>query len=187
MEENIIEKVREFVEEEHGRPSAKYGREIYEFHILPMVNCSLELAEKGGGDLEIVELSVLLHDIGSVIHGRENHHITGAEIAERKLRELGYSEDKIKKVKSCILSHRGSQPINGESLEAKIISDADAISCFDNLSGSFKATLVYEGLTQGEAKVSVREKLQRKWSKLYLEESKKRVKPKYEAVMLLLK
>jgi hypothetical protein len=46
---------------------------------------------------------------------------------------------------------------------------------------------IYENKTQGEAKDSVRQKLERKWKKLHFENSKKIIKPKYEAAMLLLK
>ena len=187
MEHNTIEKIRRFVEEESRKPTAKYGYEPYEFHLIPMRNYAVGLARELRADLEIVEIAAWLHDIGSIIYGRENHHITGAEIAEKKLRELSYSSDKIEKVKQCILSHRGSNNLNGESLEAKIISDADALSNFDNIPGIFKAAFMYEGLDQREAKISAREKLQRKWDKLYFEKSRKLIKLKHEAAKLLLK
>ncbi|MEK6913229.1 MAG: HD domain-containing protein [Nanoarchaeota archaeon] len=185
--EKLIEEVRKFVEEESKKPTAKYGYEPYSFHLIPVKNYAVKLAEKLNADIEIIEISALLHDIGSIIHGRENHHITGAEIAEKKLKELMYSEEKIEKVKKCILNHRGSVNNLRLSVEEQIISDADAISNFDNLSGLFKAAFVYEGLNQGEAKISIRKKLQRKYEQLFLEQSKTIIKPKYEAVMLLLK
>jgi len=122
-----------------------------------------------------------------LINGRENHHITGAEIAGKKLKELNYPQEKIELVKKCILSHRGSQESDRETIEEKIIADADAMSNFDNIAGIFKAAFVYEKLEQGEAIKSVRRKLQNKWNKLHFEDSKNIIKPKYEAVMLLLK
>ncbi|MCK4647344.1 HD domain-containing protein [Candidatus Pacearchaeota archaeon] len=186
MENNIVEKIRRFVEEESKKPTAKYGYEPYEFHLIPVRTYAVNLAKRLGADIEIVELTAWLHDIGSIIYGREYHHITGAEIAEKKLKELGYPESKIEKIKQSILSHRGSNDINSKSLEAQIISDADVISNFDNLPGIFKAAFVYEKLTQGEAKESVREKLKRKWNKLYFKEPKELIKLKYEAAMLLL-
>jgi len=182
----IIEEVRKFVEEESKKPNAKYGYEPYEFHLVPMRNYAVRLAEKLGADIEIVEIAAWLHDIGSIVSGRENHHITGAEIAERRLKEFSYPLEKIERVKSCILNHRGSVNNHRSSLEEQIISDADTISNFDNISGLFKAAFVYEGLSQGGAKISVREKLQRKWNQLCLEESKIIIKSKYEAAMLLL-
>lgn len=184
--ENITEEIRKFVEEESRKPTAKYGYEPYEFHLIPMRNYAVKLAEKLNADIEIVEIAAWLHDVGSIVYGRENHHITGAEIAEKELKKRNYPHDKIKKIKQCILCHRGSNNLNGNSLEEKIISDSDAISNFDNVSGIFKAAFVYEKLNQGEAKKSVREKLQRKWNKLYFGESRELIKLKYDAAMLLL-
>ncbi len=185
IKRKIIEQIRKFVEEESKKPTACYGYEPYEFHLVPMHNYAKRLAEKLGADVEIVELAAWLHDIGSIVYGRENHHITGAEIVEKKLRELGYSTEKINRVKACVLNHRSS--VNHcRTIEEKIISDADAISNFDNIPGIFKAAFVYENQTQGQARKSVREKLERKWRKIYLDESRDLIKPKYDAIMLLL-
>lgn len=186
-EQNIIERVRRFVERECKKPTSNYGYEPYIFHFVPMRNYAVALAEKLDADLEIVELAAWLHDIGSIINGRRDHHITGADIAVKKLRDFGYPKKRIERVEYCILNHRGSQNMIPKTLEAKIISDADTIDQFNNISGIFKAALVYEKLDQGQARKSVREKLQRKWKKLYLEESKRIVKPKYKAAMILLK
>ena len=183
---NIVEEVRRFVEEESRKPTAKYGYEPYEFHLIPMRNYAVELAKRLGADVEIVDIAAWLHDIGSIINGRENHHITGADIAERKLKELMYPEERIGRVKACILNHRGSINNSRISLEEQIISDADTISNFDNIEGLFRAAFVHERLTQGEARSSVREKLKRKFSQICLSESKELIKSKYEAVILLL-
>ncbi|MCK4919385.1 MAG: hypothetical protein KAS01_03275, partial [Candidatus Pacebacteria bacterium] len=75
-EENIVEQVRQFVEDECKKPTSKYGSEPYLFHFVPVHKYAKVLAEKLGVDSEIVELSAWLHDIGSIIDGRENHHIT---------------------------------------------------------------------------------------------------------------
>ena len=183
--ENIIDQIRKFVEKECKKPSSRYGYEPYEFHFLPVRNYAVKLAKKLNADVEIVELAAWLHDIGSIIFGRENHHVTGTEIAEKKLREMNYPENKIAQVKQCILNHRGSVNNRRETTEEKIIVEADVLANFDNISGIFKAAF-YEGLTQGEATISVREKLQRKFEQLCLSESKKLIKSKYEAAMLLL-
>ncbi len=183
---NFVERVRIFVEEESKKPTAKYGYEPYEFHLIPMRNYAIKLAQKLNADIEIVEIAAWLHDIGSIINGRKDHHLIGAEIAENKLKELDYPLEKIERVKSCILNHRGSVNNHRATLEEQIISDADTISNFDNISGLFKAAFIYEGLNQKEGMISVREKLQRKWNQLCLEESKNLIKSKYEAVMLLL-
>jgi len=186
MNNNIVEEARKFVEEETRKPESKYPT-AYDFHFVSMHDTAKRLAETLNADIEIVELAAWLHDIGSVMIGRENHHITGAEIAEKKLRELNYPEEKIQKVKKCILNHRGSIKNKAESKEEQIIADADAIDAFNNVSKQFLVTLVHEKLSLEEAKASIINKLNNKYDQLSLEESKILIKPKYEAAMLLLK
>src|SRR3989338_1011174 len=91
----LIEKVKVFVKEECNKESNKFGYEIYGAHFVPMVENAKKLAEKLNAEVEVVVIAAWLHDIGSIIYGRENHHITGAKIAEEKLRELKYPEEKI--------------------------------------------------------------------------------------------
>ena len=184
---DIVSEIKNFVEEESSKPESKYGYEPFVFHFIPVVKYAQELAEELGADKEIVTLAAWLHDIGSVMHGREDHHLAGAKIAEEKLRELNYPEERIEMVKKCILNHRGSQENNPQTIEEKIISDADALSNFDNIPGIFKAAFVYENLTQEEAKEAVRKKLDNKWNKLYFNNSKDIIRPRYEAAMILFK
>ncbi len=182
----IVDQVREFVESECKKPTSHYGYEPFLFHFTPMVRYATQLTDSLGGDREIVLLAVWLHDIGSIVYGRTDHHITGAAIAKQKLHELHYPEKKITLVTKCILNHRGSQKNERHTIEEQIVAEADTLSAFDNVSGIFKAAFIYENLTQGEAQISVRQKLERKWKKLHFEQSKKLIKPRYDAAMLLL-
>ena len=184
---NIVDKIKGFVEEECRKPTSKYGFEPFEYHFVPVVKYALNLAKELGGDREIIALAGWLHDIGSIIDGRGEHHISGARIADKKLSELDYPQKKIDLVKKCILNHRGSVDNKRLSLEEQIIAEADAMSAFDNLAGIFKAAYVYESQTQGEAKISTRKKMKNKFKQLHFEKSKEIIRPKYEAAMLLLK
>jgi uncharacterized protein len=184
---DTIKKVRKFVKAELKKPTSKYGYAPFKFHIELMVSIAKKLAKKYKADAEVVEISAWLHDIGSCIYGRSDHHITGAKIAEKKLKELNYPETKIKLIKKCIQNHRGSVNNKRRTLEEQIIAEADAISNFENIMGPMAAALVYEKLEQDVAKKSIREKLIRKWKQLKFPESKKIAGPKYKAAMLLLK
>ncbi len=182
---DVVQEIRDFVMNECKKPTSRYGYEPFEFHFAPMVKYAEELSNELGGNKEIILIAAWLHDIGSIIHGRENHHVTSSEIAETKLREFGYPAEKIKLVKKCILNHRGSQQNKRESIEEQIIAEADVMSTFDNIPGLFKAEFIYEHKTQGEAKESVRKKLENKWNQLHFENSKRMLKPRFEAAMLL--
>lgn len=183
---NIIKEVRKFVESECKKPNSHYGYDPFLYHFIPVVEYSEKLADKLGADKEIVIIAAWLHDIGSIVYGRKNHHLTGAKIAEEKLSELGYPPKKIEKVKDCMISHRGSQQILPKSLEAKILIEADTLSAFNDITGLFQCAFYYEKLPRKEAKDSVKRKLENKWKQLNLDESREIIKSKYEAVMLLL-
>jgi len=185
---NFVEEIKKFVKEECEKSNANY-KTAYELHFVPAHKIACELADEFDADKEIIEIAVWLHDIGSIIYGRENHHITGAEVAEKKLKELNYPEDKIEKVKECILNHRGSKENENKriSIEAKIIAEADILDSFDNIAKQFLVTLVYEKKPLEEAKKSVVNKLKNKWSQIEFESSRQKVKNKFEAAMLLFK
>ncbi len=183
---DIVTTIKNYVENECKKPSSKYGYEPFPFHFVPMVNYAEKLSDELWGDKEVILIAAWLHDIWSIIHGREGHHITGAKIAEEKLMELKYPIKKIELVKNCILNHRWSQQNWRSSIEEQIITEADVMSNFDNISGIFNAAFVYENMTQSEAKDSVKQKLERKWKQLHFEKSKEIIRPKYEAAMLLL-
>ncbi|MFW5704815.1 MAG: HD domain-containing protein [Nanoarchaeota archaeon] len=184
---DVIGEVRNFVKSECEKPSSKYGMEPFEHYFKSIVKYSKDLAKQKNADKEVVTIAAWLHDIGSIMYGRENHHETGCEVAEKLLLKLNYPKSKIERVKLCIFNHRGSNNFERESIEEQIVAEADVMSNFDNLAGIFKAAYVYEKLSQSEAKKSIREKLTRKWNQLHFEESRKFIKPKYEAAMLLLK
>ncbi len=183
---DIIQEIRNFVEEECKKPSSKYGYEPFTFHFIPVVEYAGELADKLRADKEAVVISAWLHDIGSMVYGREDHHITGAKIAEQKLEQLGYPREKIEKVKDYILSHRGSQNVKPQTIEAQILVEADTLSAFNDIIGLFQCAFAYENLSREEAKNSVRQKLINKYNQLKFEDSKKIIRPKFEAAMLLL-
>lgn len=181
----IIKKVKEFVEEECKKPSSKYGYEPCIAHFAPVAEYAKTLAGESGADVELAEIAGWLHDMGSIIYGRENHHITGAKIAEEKLKEFGYDSEKIEIVKKCILNHRGSVNNEKESQDEQILADADGMSAFDRIEGIFYAALVSEKLSVSEARKSVKRKLENSYNKLS-SSAREIIKPKYDAAMLLL-
>ncbi|MCK5107590.1 MAG: HD domain-containing protein [Nanoarchaeota archaeon] len=184
---DIIEKIRNFVESESKKPTSHYGYDPFKYHFTAVVKYAEELADKLGGDKEVIILAAWLHDVGSIMFGRKNHHITSAKIAEEKLKELNYPSEKIELIKKCILHHRGSVPCSRESIEEQIVTEADAMSAFTDITGVFQCALVYEKLERAEAKKSVIGKLERKWAQLHFKESKEIIKPLFEAAKLLLK
>ncbi|WP_459479570.1 HD domain-containing protein [Clostridium saccharoperbutylacetonicum] len=102
-------------------------------HVFRVYNLCLLLAKyEKDVDLEILIPSALLHDIARVEEsqdktGKIDHAVLGSIMAEDILRKLEYEEEKIEKIKHCIVSHRfrtGNEP---NSIEAKILFDADKL------------------------------------------------------------
>lgn len=180
----IIEKVQEHVKEQCQKDTNIFTMEAYDSHFVSVVKYAKELATKRKADIEITELSAWLHDIGSIMGDSENHHITGANYAEKLLKSFNYPQDKIDKIKHCIISHRGSKNIARESVEAECLADADALSHFDDVHGLFRLALISKKLDTTTAKQFVYAKLERSWNKLS-DEAKQIIRPKYEAAKIL--
>ena len=183
---DMVKLAHQLVREECKKPTSHYAG-IYRNHIVPMVRIAQRLAREFGADQEIVGIAAWLHDIGSILLGRNFHQVTGAAIARVLLREWGYPEDKIRLVEGCILCHRGSDNGNEpKSLEERIVAQADALSAFYNISGLFRGVFVEEGKDEGEGGASVRNKLEGKYNQLTLPGTRESVQSHYEAFMLLI-
>lgn len=98
-----------------------------------MYDKAVFLAKKYDADIEIVSLGTLLHDIALIkkVRRRSDHHINGAKIAEEILNKYNYPQEKIKRVKNCVLHHRTS--FDAVTDEEVCVADADILSHFDNI------------------------------------------------------
>lgn len=99
-------------------------------HVERVERLAQKIAVQEGADEEIVRLAVLLHDIGREKEDDgeiEDHAEWGAREAEKILENLGYEHETVEHVSDCIRSHRFSTGPEPESLEAKVLSDADNI------------------------------------------------------------
>lgn len=144
------------------------GYDFWEDHIQYVVKNALYLAKEYNADIEIVELGALLHDIAmpSNIGPREEHHIYGAQIAEELLTKYNYPQEKIERVKRCVLNHRGSKDLPRNTIEEQIIADADVMAHFDCIPSLFSLAFQRRGLDIKEGTKFVKEKLERDYNKL---------------------
>lgn len=176
----MIEKVRELVKKECKDWDWKY-------HIVPVAKYSKLLAKKLNADEGLAELGALLHDIGRIKFGGENHEITGIQEAERILKESDYPQEVIDEIKHCVESHRGSKNIPTRTITAKIVANADAMAHFDVFPVLVKVALKLENNDIEKAVKWLDEKIERDWNKkLTLPEAKEMVKDKYMAIRILL-
>jgi uncharacterized protein len=98
-------------------------------HIMRVFNMSKHIQSIEGGDLEIVELAALLHDISD--HKFNGGKLDeGGKVAYDLLISFGYNTDRAEKVKYIIdnVSYKGANTnVEMNSLEGMIVQDADRL------------------------------------------------------------
>lgn len=182
---NITELIKEEVIKINNNFKNNGGPDYYNSHIKYVVKNAKDLAIKYGADLEIVELGALLHDIAILFNQGKNHHIHGVKIAEELLIKYDYSQDKIEKVKKCILNHRGLENFLPTTIEEEIIADADVISHFDSIPDLFYIAFCRHKLDKIEGIEYVKKKLERDYNKLS-DRSRAELKERYNNIMKVL-
>jgi len=174
----MLNKIRDLVKNEADESDWKY-------HIVPVVKYAKKLAKILNANEELVEIAALLHDIGRIRFGSENHHITGISEAEKILLKYNAPQDVIDEVKHCIESHRASEGVPPKTKIAKIIANADAMAHFDILPVFFY--WLSKKQTFDEVFKWVDDKIERDWKeKLTLPEARTIMKDKYKAIKLIL-
>ncbi|MBQ9278675.1 MAG: HD domain-containing protein [Lachnospiraceae bacterium] len=119
----VIEYVKKMTAE-NGRPSNYPFRSRYE-HTMRVYRWAIKLQAKLGGDIDIIALAALLHDIGW--DSERPHEEVGAELAVDFLDELGVEPEIIKRVGEIIMIHEDKDTEAELSLECKIVMDADLL------------------------------------------------------------
>jgi HD superfamily phosphohydrolase YqeK len=181
------EEISKIVEDACKRETNYFGYGIWTYHILLVVKYSKLMAEKLNADREVVEISALLHDYAGIKDHDlwEDHHLHGAVLAEQVLKKFNYPPDKIKQIKHCITSHRGSKNSQKRFKEAICLADADAMAHFDSIPSLFFMTFFSHKMNIDEASDWISQKLERSWNKLS-PQAKVIIKDKYKASKLLL-
>ncbi len=117
----LIEKIKVHFQETSG-----HGFD----HVMRVYHNAEMISEGEVVDMDVVRVSVLLHDIARHLQdiGEVNCHAeAGAKMATVILDEMGFPFDKIPAVAYAIEVHRYSSGIIPETIEAQILQDADRL------------------------------------------------------------
>lgn len=168
MNDRLIEGLSSFVEASCAAPGNTFGYGIWSHHIKPMLGIAGELARDYGADGEVVAIAVLLHDIAGIRDEAmiADHHVHGAEEAERFLSARSYPRERLDLVKKCILNHRGSVRNDKGSPEELCVADADAIAHMTEIGSLYYVAYVEKGMGIDEGTAWILGKLGRDWDKL---------------------
>ncbi len=97
-------------------------------HVERVYKLSTVIAEKEDADVDLCQVGAILHDIGKVIG--EPHNLTGSGRAKVLLRGMSYQSPRIERVLRIIQNHSYDCWEHLESLEEKIVGDADKLDTF---------------------------------------------------------
>lgn len=116
-------------------------------HVYRVLYNALEIAKsETAPDYDVLITACLLHDIGrkeQFANPSLCHAMVGGEKAYKYLTEHGFDRDFSEKVRHCIQTHRFRSGIQPESIEAKILFDADKLDVTGAL--GIARTLMYKG------------------------------------------
>ena len=171
----VIEKVKQALEKNQCQSVSHRWDHIYRVY-----RRAIKIANEIKGEnvnMEILKISALLHDIDQPYNEKQNHVKRSLSKAEQILKEIGYPEEKIKKVLNVISEHSSEDDKEPTTIEAKILFDADKL---DGI-GAIGIARVFafcgqNGLTPKEAIEWYRRKIEKALPKMQTKVGKEIVK-----------
>jgi uncharacterized protein len=127
-------------------PSGSHG-----FDHTARVTCLCEMiGSNEHADMDVLIPAALFHDIARPVEEEKGipHEEEGARMAGDFLRSIHYDEKLIPRIADAILTHRYTSGKKPESLEAKILSDADKLDAMGAI--GISRTFIQAGEQKGE-------------------------------------
>jgi uncharacterized protein len=181
--QRLEELVREYLEtKERQSPAHRFD------HAKRVMIRALRLAEIYGGDKELLAAAAILHDIEELYDAKDGHAERSAERAEEFLREAGFNQPEIERIKELIKSHSSEDDFDVQSIEAKILFDADKLDGIGAI--GIARVFMYAGklgMSVREAVEWYRGKIEKARKRLYTEEARKIAEENLEFVEWFLK
>jgi len=127
INKQIIEKIRDKAKEYFvGGDSSHDWSHVERVH-----NLAIKIGKKEKANLNIVEIASYLHDVGrkeeTDSKGKICHAEKGVEISKKILSKYNLDEEVVENILHCVLSHRHRNNHNPETIEAKVLFDADKL------------------------------------------------------------
>jgi uncharacterized protein len=125
--QEIIASIRDFAQDHFAH--AKYSHDWE--HTERVYRLCMHIGKVEGADLEVLAIAAFLHDIGRALQdtsrGTLCHAEQGARIAADVLEKHAIPLDKKDNILHCIVSHRYRNSHHPQTLEAKVLFDADKL------------------------------------------------------------
>lgn len=126
----MINNIIDYVKEACGKPENVFSPSFFDEHLLIVSEYCESLSTILSADREILSISAYLHDISVILDIKTlaTHNFNSSDIAESLLRKYNYPENKIERVKQCIINHVTPVRFGEGNAEDIVLSNADAIS-----------------------------------------------------------
>jgi len=100
-------------------------------HLVRVIALADKIQASEGGNLPTIWAAVALHDIGQERERRNggDHALIGAALAEELLRDTPFPQEYVPAVQQAIREHRMTGGIIPQTLEGRILYDADKLDC----------------------------------------------------------
>lgn len=120
----------EFLSKKYSEASNSHDLE----HTIRVTYTCIEIGDQLNADMDVLIIAALFHDLGRPYEEKTGqcHAEIGAEMAKDFLLANNY-DDLIEPVTKAIYSHRYSKNIEPESLEGKILQDADMLDALGSI------------------------------------------------------
>jgi uncharacterized protein len=100
-------------------------------HTERVLSLAVHLSQVEGANVDLVKCAAVLHDIArgeeDQCGGKLDHAVRGAELAREILSTLQVPPEDIDRIAHCIETHRFRNHLEPQSLEAKVLFDADKL------------------------------------------------------------
>jgi len=116
-------------------------------HTMRVYTLSMQISEGLPVSIRVLQAAALLHDVGRPRESETglSHSILSGEMSVPLLQELAYTESEIEQILDAIRTHRFSEGIEPNSIEGKILSDADKLDAMGAIG-------VYRAIAQAASK-----------------------------------
>lgn len=125
--QNTVESIREMARNHFS--DAKYSHDWE--HTERVYRLAMHIGSVEGADLELLAVAAYLHDIGRAMQDKARgalcHAEQGAAIAADILEGYPIPQDKRDNILHCIISHRFRNDHHPQTIEAKVLFDADKL------------------------------------------------------------
>jgi len=145
-----IRTIRDQVKEVFDKPGS-HGLD----HVLRVVYLCEVIGKSEGADMGVLLPAAYFHDIARPVEEREGipHEEAGAQMAEAYLRSIRYDEERIPGIVHAIRTHRYSTGNEPETLEARVLSDADKLDAMGAV--GIARTFIRAGEHRGEIRDAI--------------------------------